>query len=247
MPPAQVDPDLQAEIDYMILDYLACFAINRILNSPVSRSQAGDEELNWQVESVQAFQFTLAAAKPEASLPQDLDIKLRLLSVGSQLQSYKSGQPQDHDACPSLSSIGVDFMNLCSTAASKVSETRWFDAGARFVVQATLEEQREGRPTSEQLSKLRAWVPENSALYSKWAIAHEKYTRELPNPDELLTECESLTQRMPFPQFKAIIIEFLVDLMITLDPPILLQLERGKLGQLSRAETQRLKERAGLR
>ncbi|PYI10500.1 hypothetical protein BO78DRAFT_202428 [Aspergillus sclerotiicarbonarius CBS 121057] len=39
---------------------------------------------------------------------------------------------------------------------------------------------------------------------------------------------------------------FLTDLMKTLDPPILIQLERGKLGGLSREETQKLKDKVGL-
>lgn len=38
---------------------------------------------------------------------------------------------------------------------------------------------------------------------------------------------------------------FLTNLMKTLDPPILLQLERGKVGGLSREETQKLKEKVG--
>ncbi|PWY65945.1 hypothetical protein BO94DRAFT_504594 [Aspergillus sclerotioniger CBS 115572] len=39
---------------------------------------------------------------------------------------------------------------------------------------------------------------------------------------------------------------FLTNLMKTLNPPILLQLERGKLGGLSREETQQLKDKVGL-
>ncbi|RAL06303.1 uncharacterized protein BO80DRAFT_7789 [Aspergillus ibericus CBS 121593] len=39
---------------------------------------------------------------------------------------------------------------------------------------------------------------------------------------------------------------FLTDLMKMLDPPILIQLERGKLGGLSREETQKLRDKVGL-
>jgi hypothetical protein len=37
---------------------------------------------------------------------------------------------------------------------------------------------------------------------------------------------------------------FLLDLMTVLEPPILIELERGKLGNLSRDETRALLERA---
>jgi hypothetical protein len=43
------------------------------------------------------------------------------------------------------------------------------------------------------------------------------------------------------------VLVFLFDLMSALDSPLLIELERGQIGRLTRDETQRLKERIGLR
>lgn len=48
-------------------------------------------------------------------------------------------------------------------------------------------------------------------------------------------------------RLKSAVVDFLSDLVKTLDPPVLVQLERGQLGKLSRAETEQLKIRVGIR
>lgn len=143
--------------------------------------------------------------------------------------------------------MGIEFLDLCSTAASKVSETRWFDTGARFMVQAVIEEHREGIAPSDVLSKFRAWNPGDPARHAKWANVRQRYASELPNHSGMSAAHNSISHKFPFAEFKTTVLVFLSDLMTTLDTPLLIELERGQIGNLSRAETQRLKERLGLR
>jgi hypothetical protein len=53
-------------------------------------------------------------------------------------------------------------------------------------------------------------------------------------------------RKLPLFRFEGDVIDLLFDIMKSLEPPVLIQLERGKLGDLSRAETQALKDRIGL-
>jgi len=137
-------------------------------------------------------------------------------------------------------------MGLCSTASAKVSETRWFDTGARFIVQAILEGQREGIQPSEDLPKLCSWSPGEPAQISKWGIARQRYAGEISDASAF-NRAQSVALKYPLLEFKAIVGTFLRDLMATLDAPILIQVERGRLDGLSPEETQRLKARVGLR
>jgi hypothetical protein len=145
-----------------------------------------------------------------------------------------------------LSTIGLEFMDLCSTASGKVSETRWFDTGVRFMVQAVLEGQREEIQPSEDLPKLCSWTPSESAQISKWEVARQRYAGVLSDASAI-NKSQSVALKYPLLEFKAIVGTFLRDLMTTLDAPILIQVERGRLDGLSPEETRRLKARVGLR
>ncbi len=195
----------------------------------------------------------MATAQPETPLPLDLDIKLRILAVAYQLWNYSlrtatpptPPTPDDHN--PRLASIGIEFMDMCAVAVSKVSETRWFDTGARFMTQAVLEEQRDGAARPEALDRFYAWKPSGPERNLKWSSSLERYAAELPDSVGVHAAWETLQQRYPFAEFKAIVVAFLFELMTTLDAPVLIQLEQGKLGSLTTAETQQLKERVGIR
>lgn len=56
---------------------------------------------------------------------------------------------------------------------------------------------------------------------------------------------QNLSNAFPIFQFEGMIIDFLTHLIEKLEVPVLLQLERGQLGELSRTETENLKKRVG--
>ncbi|KAJ5639852.1 uncharacterized protein N7484_007714 [Penicillium longicatenatum] len=261
----QALPETHVDVDFMIVDYLACLAIDSTLVAIGRQTQdlaVEHDELNWQIDSLNGKSTTenpvsmtdgatglrtwLASTHLETPLPQDLAIKLQLLTVADQLRRYMAQGyqfPRDHLRLPT---IGMAFMDLCSTASAKVSETRWFDTGARFLVQAVLEDQREGSPSSEDLPKLCSWTPSEPAQISMWVIARQRYAGVLSDASAS-NKAQSIALQYPLLEFKAVVGTFLRDLMTTLDAPILIQVERGQLDGLSAEETQRLKARVGLR
>lgn len=48
----EADPDIKADVDLMILDYLAAIAIERTLHAGANPSQQTEEEAGWLVASV---------------------------------------------------------------------------------------------------------------------------------------------------------------------------------------------------
>lgn len=205
---------------------------------------------NGSVLTSAAFRAVMSTSQPETPLPLDLDIKLRILTVTYQLWNYTlrpatAPTPDDHNL--RLASIGIEFMDMCAVAVSKVSETRWFDTGAQFMTQAVLAEQRDGTARPEALDRFYAWKPSGLEQNLKWSSVLEHFAAELPDSVGLHAAWETLQQRYPFAEFKATVLAFLFELMTTLDQPVLIQLEQGKLGSLTTAETQQLKERAGIR
>ena len=46
----EAHPDTQAEVDFIILDYLACLAIDEVL--AVGQGQIQDDGVDWRVDSV---------------------------------------------------------------------------------------------------------------------------------------------------------------------------------------------------
>lgn len=202
--------------------------------------------VHYVLTPLSAFQ-TIAVAQSDTPLPPDVDIKLRILRVADALRIY-TPVPTDPalEKHPRLSSIGLEFMDLCTTAIAKVSETRWFDIGAQFLIQAAVEEHHEGNSPSDILYKFSTWTPSDPTRISRWTGIRQRYVSELPSSGEISAVRDSLVEKFPFGEFKASTLVFLFDLMATLDPPLIVQLERGQLGQLSRAETQLLKERIGM-
>lgn len=180
-------------------------------------------------------------------LAHDVEIKIRILDLANQLRLYELTQStriRRAGGTPRLAKIGLEFMNLCTIAAHKVSEARWFDIGARLLVQAALEEQRENEISSEDLSKLCSWTPGEPARDSRWTNVRQGYLEDWPSR---ITGAQPPGDKVNFHEFMTEMVEFLTDLMNTLDPPILIQLERGKLGDLTHDETQQLKAQVGLR
>ncbi|KAJ5885320.1 hypothetical protein N7495_009830 [Penicillium taxi] len=253
---ACADPDTQADVDFMILDYLTCIAVSSIF------SKNDLEKLDWTVDIVRgrhphippllhwAYKIAFhknSTATLEIPLPQDIEIKLQTLEVAYELFNHDtSPETCSHRSHIQLSKIGIDFMDLCTAAASIVSETSWLDICARFQVQALLEEIKSGHDLSEDTCKLLAWAPADPDLNSKWLHIRQRYSSQLPRPGEVSTG-HKMASESPIDEFKAIVTNFLINLMTKLDAPVLIQLERGKLFDLSREETRALKERVGLR
>ncbi|RHZ53078.1 uncharacterized protein CDV56_106824 [Aspergillus thermomutatus] len=142
------------------------------------------------------------------------------------------------------------FISLCIVANDHVSDTNWADIAAQLMLKAASEKHESyGITTSDTFHELIDQVPETVRKTPEWQQVADKYETYLQPPLGVLPSrhLETTLKHLHTHQLGTIIIEFLLDLMRRLNPPLLLQLERGKLYGLSRAETQRLKAKVGLR
>lgn len=148
-----------------------------------------------------------------------------------------------------LSNIIPKFMDLCTMAKEKVSVTRWVDITAQFLMQAAAEEyHRYGNGSLETFNKCLSWEPKDNSQALAWKQASAKYVDCLKSQRRTLLDAhlETTSDEKSLRRLESSVIDFLLDLMRTLDPPVLVQLERGQLGGLSRAETEQLKNHVGL-
>lgn len=132
-------------------------------------------------------------------------------------------------------------------AAPKVSETRWFNITSQLIMQAIIEDVRIcGNLSSEDLGTRLAWVPDASKEL-EWSRNLGNYMDYLQPPAGVhpRIHLEGISNEFPFFQFEGIVIDFLLNLMKRLEPPVLVQLERGKLNGMTNFETQMLKRRVG--
>ncbi|KAJ5377885.1 uncharacterized protein N7496_005294 [Penicillium cataractarum] len=244
--------NVQDDVDLMMLDHLACVAIDKIIdaaNTPSPGSKLVDE-VNWTITPVKSLQVVIATYQPESALPLDLAIKVRIFDLVCPLWNYPHPDLTRRvagDNSPYLKDIGERFLGLCSLAASKVSETRWFDLGTRFMIQAALEEHLIGVTRREALRTFYSWHPNGDRRIARWSDVRERYAEDIPDSPDDEAGWELLYQGYPWVPFKAMVMDFLYELMTTLDEPIFLQLELGQLGSLTPAETQQLKQRIGWR
>lgn len=200
--------------------------------------------------TIVALKAVIATHQPDSPLPLDLAIKLRIFDLVCLLWNYPhpdTTRRAQGDKTPYLKDIGDQFLGLGSLAVSKVSETRWFDLGARFMIQAALEEHFLEITPRGALRTFYSWHPNGNQRISRWSDVREHYAADIPDSPDDEAGWESLYHGYSWAPFKATVIDFLFELMTTLDPPILIQLEQGKLGTLTPAETQQLKQRIGWR
>ena len=140
-----------------------------------------------------------------------------------------------------------EFMKLCVAAKEKVSITRWVDILTQFMTQAVAEEYySSGRQLPELFNKYPFWKPEDQTQALVWeqATASHMQTQKGISPG---TNFEATLNERSLSRLEDDVTGFLSDLMETLDAPVLVQLERGQIGQLSHAETEQLKSRVGFR
>ncbi|PYH63927.1 uncharacterized protein BO88DRAFT_491891 [Aspergillus vadensis CBS 113365] len=143
----------------------------------------------------------------------------------------------------------IRFVTLCGTARDNLPDGH-ADIAARLITQAALNECHTADVKApggyrECIERVTACLREALDPYAeKVNIAY--LSTLLPSIDLASAELEGTGRKSPRGDtITRTIHRFLTDLMKTLDPPILIQLERGKLAGLSREETQQLKDRIG--
>lgn len=188
---------------------------------------------------------------PTAEIPR-IQMQPEAPTTASGLSQQRPPSTPLHDpshdrANKHLHRIIPEFMKLCTIAEGKVSGTRWVEIVAQFMMQAAAEEFHWGRQVPETFNLLRELDDRSRTLI--WKQARAKYMRHLQSEKGMSLEAyfQATSNERVLRRLEGAVVGFLSDLVKTLDPPVLVQLERGQLGRLSRAETEQLKTRVGIR
>ncbi|CAG8132707.1 unnamed protein product [Penicillium olsonii] len=222
---------LRANVDLMILDYLLALSVSGMI-SIINREKT-HEEVNWLVEAAEMHRI-------ESPLPWDLDIKLDIFRLVNLFRAWEPPKDRALDSFVPLSEIAIQFMNLCQSAPENVSWTRWFDLGARFMTHAILEE---SICLPDPLDKLRNWRGRNDLIDAHWEVSRTLFLQHIPPPHGAANPAsrEELDGLFPLSELETEFASFVEDFMDVLDPPLLLQLEKGQLQGLTREDTRRIR------
>lgn len=238
-----------------------------------NRSPARKTICRWITLTAQAGTAFLLTFQDTESIPDDLRTKLHVFDFMRNFLRYawptaqspssveahsfaghwqvcpKVDDAYDRGRPPALREIVTQFILLCNNAHTQINRGMQRRIMARLIMQAALEAILVSeRRTSEKLDQelLKAVDNLNTVLMRQVGIDMEDYWSP-PMGSTLAVQVESSSREMPLPNIQDAMIDFLSNLIEGLDAPVLVQLERGQLQGLSRAETKQLKERVGFR
>ncbi|KAJ5780879.1 hypothetical protein N7457_006039 [Penicillium paradoxum] len=231
-------PSVRGTVELMILDYLVCVAISKI--TAALRMGHSIEHIEWFVNMVELFQQLIINRTLESPLPWDLDLKLRIFHLTNLFVHWEPPKDRALGFFTPLSEIGIQFMDLCHSAIGNVSKSRWFDLGAHLMVHAMLEEDVR---FPDQLRRLCAWTVHDNELDAYWEVSRSLVLERMPSPHGTAgpVSREELDEIFPMDFLHQHFVEFFEDLMEVLEVPLILQLERGQVEDLTRDDTRRLR------
>ncbi|KAE8399329.1 hypothetical protein BDV37DRAFT_234687 [Aspergillus pseudonomiae] len=254
----EADSDTRSDIDLLILDYLLCTSMYRLVNTSgvAAQEQANECDLDCHIYIVHAIESVLPNS---GRLPDDIQVKVRLFEFANTFRCYPDGcitsqaresrlsfsrnWPEENPI--SLSELAGSFISLCYAVGARLSEATWANTAAQFVMQAAVEEYQKSQ-SSDSLNKHITWAESQMANMNQAFIEYMSYLQP-PDGTSLNVHMRTVSANFPMDKFKCAVFDTLVKIMKVLEPPVLIQLERGQLWGLSRAETKQLKDRVGLK
>ncbi|PYI21154.1 hypothetical protein BO99DRAFT_472334 [Aspergillus violaceofuscus CBS 115571] len=242
----EADSTIQAEVDVLMFDYLLCTTIDQLLchgRARVEGQKPEDHNIEWYLRTIQT---TRAVLLDPNSLPDDICTKDRLLNFAV-IFCRRYALLQNGAAEATALFLLANFLALCEGPGESWPELK--DAILAHLIMAAAKEElaATGIPSTpgydECINRVHEVIEEKST--AKGRQGHLKYFQP-PRGLSLEVHLRNISNGLPAAQLARAVIDYLANLMQSLDPPILLQLERGKLGGLTREETRQLKERIGL-
>ncbi|GES65590.1 protein-L-isoaspartate O-methyltransferase [Aspergillus terreus] len=228
------DPDIHVDVDLMILDYLLCMTLESILSAGQVRSEEKGEHNSIDSSIATIYAFKRLIPDP-ALIPEDIHTKLKILELADEIRR-----------CASPAEILRDYVPLCR---SRYPRRRWVGVACQLIAQGAITAAKEPGITLREGLNTHIAMTETSPNEERMRNATTQITSYFePPPDTPLdAHIRRISTNLTPARLRQELFNTLLDIMKTQDPPILVQLERGKLAGLSRAETQQLKERAGIR
>ncbi|KAI9373210.1 hypothetical protein BJX61DRAFT_395351 [Aspergillus egyptiacus] len=217
------DEELRAEVDILMYDYLVCMATYGALRAAPHRPK--DQDQLWLEATVRRLRSLLP---PVESLPLDIQIKTHILEI-TQILSEHDSEVQPEPAV--YAELASTFISTCNATRNEAISCRAAEVALQLCTGGHMDSLQRMPQEVEQGEKI---IPECIA-------------RTLPVIGISTHVYHEAIQTVHIRRDKAAAhLRPIMEIMKQLTPPILAQLERGKLNGLSRDETQQLKQRVGL-
>ncbi|KAF9887113.1 hypothetical protein FE257_010488 [Aspergillus nanangensis] len=254
----QSDPDTQADVNLMIFDYLLCTTIENLICTGAEGNESDNENsINWPIKAVENFKSLI----PPDLIPDDIQTKYHLLQVADALCQSSTAIPaaaenaeaqfpnqpvseahmkqatSPHPNPEKISQILTHLPCLWSALDVQKIDPKYATLAEQLIARTILEEHQASGDTLQDIINRHLERPSTKFI---------KFLNR-PMDTSLLDYLTIASGKMSSPELRTRLTVLLQTIMTTLEPPILIQLERGKLRGLSRAETQDLKDRIGIR
>lgn len=226
----------------MILDYLSSSALESALCALSNGGRIKNEDVvGWPTDIIRHLESLI----PSTDLTSDgAQTRIRLLNIADSFHRYPM------TSTTKRMEVIIDFLSLCSRDCPKAAEPQWGCVGAQLIAQVIVDVSKDTRkPIKDTLTQSIAQVDEamRRDVSHKIIFNPSKWFQPTTAGTPLRDHIEKISRRLPPDQLRHELYSILLSLSKTHDPPVLIQLERGKLSGLSRAETLQLKTRLGIR
>ncbi|KAK1146716.1 hypothetical protein N8T08_002789 [Aspergillus melleus] len=197
----------------------------------------------WALDMIDTGTAFLLTFQDTESIPDDLRTKLQVFDFMRNFLRYAWSTAQSPSSVVAHSFAG--YWQVCPKVDDAYDRGRPPALREIAALEAILVSERR---TPEKLDQelLKAVDNLNTVLMRQVGIDMADYW-SLPMGSTLAVQIELSSRDMPLPNIQDAMVDFLSNLIEGLDAPVLVQLERGQLQGLSRAETKQLKERVGFR
>ncbi|KAL2816859.1 hypothetical protein BDW59DRAFT_135814 [Aspergillus cavernicola] len=233
MDEARADEDVREEVNFLIYDYMICMAIYR--STSVIPDSPEQMDLNRPGETIRILKSILP---PTETFLADLQIKTQIFEI---IQIFTKPKLVAQPEPTLLAEMASRFVLTCNAASMEALGSYATEVAIQLCIYAMY--QNSNNSSSDGCIENPVGIPgEQEAEKIPEYITHILPSMGISN--EVYLEAIRRTRRVNG-NGKGPLLNTVVEIMKLLKPPILTQLEKGKLDGLSHVETEELKRRVG--
>ncbi|KAL4783972.1 hypothetical protein BJX76DRAFT_240784 [Aspergillus varians] len=228
--------DIRDDVNIFIFDYILCMTIHTAMYMTKDNLGKWDTSMTWLEDTIRMIRSMLP---PTQELPVTLRMKTQVLEIIRMFNTTVETGPII------LAEMASTFVSTSKSAGKKEIEPHATKVAIQLCIYAAFRAHRDpDSGASEGYAEYLASLSQGE----RRGKAPEYVTQVLSSMGiSVETSLETVRQTVRMNgSGPTTILDTLVDIMQLLEPPILLQLERGRLEGLTRAETEHLKRRVGM-
>ncbi|CEL06704.1 hypothetical protein ASPCAL09876 [Aspergillus calidoustus] len=216
--------DTIVEVNTLILDYMLCMAIHEATSGQVQ---------DWAIWLEDTQRMLKLVLPPVETLTPDLRIKTQVFDI---IRLFIQTGDMSRTEPTTLADMATALVATCKIENRTTTIQHAVDAAVQICAHAALQARHDTNhdsPGNRKTERQRDDGPENNPICVHDSVSTKKYLEASGQSERDKGTTEGL--------FGA-----LLNIMMSLEPPVLIQLEKGKLNGLSRAQTEELKMKIGM-